>query len=147
MSVRLYVGNLPNELENQELEAAFAEAGEGVSTKLVTDRKTGKCRGFGFVTVEDESQVDAIIEKYNGITIRDVEIKVEKAQPRTEPAGSSKAAGGGAKEGGGTAAKKRGGAKQRGPAAVSSGGSDSIQPDPRWASELEKLKAMLAQNS
>ncbi len=140
MSVRLYVGNLPNELENQELEAAFADAGEGVSTKLVTDRKTGKCRGFGFVTVEDESKVDAIIEKYNGITIKDAEIKVEKAQPRTEPSA------GGAKEGGG-AKKRGGGAKKRGPAVVSSGGSDSMQPDPRWASELEKLKAMLAQNS
>ena len=141
MSVRLYVGNLPNELENQELEAAFADAGEGVSTKLVTDRKTGKCRGFGFVTVEDESKADAIIEKYNGITIKDAEIKVEKAQPRTEPAA--------AKEGGGSGAKKRGGGgnKKRGPAVVSSGGSDSMQPDPRWASELEKLKAMLAQNS
>ncbi len=141
MSVRLYVGNLPNELENQELEAAFADAGEGVSTKLVTDRKTGKCRGFGFVTVEDESKVEAIIEKYNGITIKDVEIKVEKAQPRTEPASGSKEGGGGAK-------KRGGGAKKRGPAVVSSGGgSDSMQPDPRWASELEKLKAMLAQNS
>ncbi len=138
MSVRLYVGNLPNELENQELEAAFADAGEGVSTKLVTDRKTGKCRGFGFVTVEDESKVDAIIEKYNGITLKDVEIKVEKAQPRTESAGG--------KEGGG-AKKRGGGAKKRGPAVVSAGGSDSMQPDPRWANELEKLKAMLAQNS
>ncbi len=146
MSVRLYVGNLPNELENQELEAAFADAGEGVSTKLVTDRKTGKCRGFGFVTVEDESKVDAIIEKYNGITIKDMEIKVEKAQPRTESAGTKEGGGGGAN-------KKRGGGggganKKRGPAVASSGGgSESMQPDPRWASELEKLKAMLAQNS
>lgn len=142
MSVRLYVGNLPNELENQELEAVFADAGEGVSTKLVTDRKTGKCRGFGFVTVEDESKVDGIIEKYNGVTVKDVAIKVEKAQPRTESAGGAKEGGGGKKRGGGGS-----GGKKRGPAVVSSGGSDSMQPDPRWASELEKLKAMLAQNS
>lgn len=142
MSVRLYVGNLPSELENQDLESAFADAGEGVSTKLVTDRKTGKCRGFGFVTVEDESKVDAIIEKYNGTIIKDVEIKVEKAQPRTEPAAASKAAaGGGAKKRSGSSSAT--GAKKRGPA----GASESMQPDPRWASELEKLKAMLAQNS
>jgi len=141
VSVRLYVGNLPNELENQELEAAFADAGEGVSTKLVTDRKTGKCRGFGFVTVEDEGKVDAIIEKYNGITLKDTEIKVEKAQPRAEPSGGTAKEGSGKKRGGG------GNSKRRGPAVVSSGGSSSMQPDPRWASELEKLKDMLAQNS
>lgn len=150
MSVRLYVGNLSSELENQDLEAAFADAGEGVSTKLVTDRKTGKCRGFGFVTVEDESKVDAIIEKYNGTLIKDAEIKVEKAQPRTEPAAAVGSKAKAAAAGGGGAKKRTGGAvaaKKRGPAAVSSGSSESMQPDPRWASELEKLKAMLAQNS
>ena len=148
MSVRLYVGNLPNELENQELEAAFADAGEGVSTKLVTDRKTGKCRGFGFVTVEDESQVDAIIENYNGIKIKDVEIKVEKAQPRTEPAaGDRKEASGAKKRPGGATGGGAGAAKKRAPTAAASAAAESMQPDPRWASELEKLKAMLAQNS
>lgn len=145
MSVRLYIGNLPNELEHQELEAVFADAGAGVSAKLVTDRKTGKCRGFGFVTVEDDSQADSIIEKYNGFKIKETEIKVEKAQPRTtaEPAErKEKSNASSRRPGSGHAVAKR----KDVPAAASSG-TDSLQPDPRWASELEKLKQMLASNA
>lgn len=151
MSVRLYIGNLPHELENEELETLFADAGEGVSAKLVTDRKTGKCRGFGFVTVEDDSKADGIIEKYNGFKLKDSEIKVEKAQPRTssEPAERKEKTRGGS--GGGSA--RRGGSPSKGKAAAgtssssSSSSSESLQPDPRWASELEKLKQMLASNA
>lgn len=48
MSVRLYIGNLPKEdIERQELQAVFAEEGDDVTTKVIKDRKTGKCRGFG----------------------------------------------------------------------------------------------------
>ena len=51
MSVRLYIGNLPRELEREEFEAVFSEDVDNiVSVKLIADRKTGKCRGFGFVT-------------------------------------------------------------------------------------------------
>ena len=65
MSIRLYIGNLPKELERQELEEVFAaENSNTVSTKIITDRKTGKCRGFGFVTVQTDEQADEIIEKY-----------------------------------------------------------------------------------
>lgn len=42
MSIRLYVGNLPKELDRQELAAVFAQEGETISTKVITDRKTGK---------------------------------------------------------------------------------------------------------
>jgi len=52
MSVRLYIGNLPKEVDRQELQAVFAEVGDAVTTKVIKDRKTGKCRGFGFVTVQ-----------------------------------------------------------------------------------------------
>ncbi|MEO0948519.1 MAG: RNA-binding protein, partial [Cyanobacteria bacterium J06641_5] len=55
MSVRLYVGNLPKEnVERQDLQAVFADAGDAVSIKVIKDRKTGKCRGFAFVTVETD---------------------------------------------------------------------------------------------
>ena len=67
MSIRLYIGNLPKEvMERQELQDVFKEEGDSVTTKLITDRKTGKCRGFGFVTVKNDEQADQIIEKYNG---------------------------------------------------------------------------------
>ena len=67
MSVRLYIGNLPKEeVERQDLQAVFAEEGDSVVTKVIKDRKTGKCRGFGFVTVNDDEKADQIIEKFNG---------------------------------------------------------------------------------
>jgi RNA recognition motif-containing protein len=145
MSVRLYVGNLPEDLSRQDLEAAFADAGEGVTAKLITDRKTGKCRGFGFVTVKTDELADQFIEKYNGVSIKDNAIKIEKALPRTkdkadEPeAAASPAAGAPAKrsKGGNNNNKAR-------RSTTPSGDPDSVQPDPRWAQELEKLKQMLA---
>jgi len=146
MSVRLYVGNLPEDLSRQDLEAAFADAGEGVSAKLITDRKTGKCRGFGFVTVKSDELADQFIEKYNGVSIKDNAIKIEKALPRSkdkadEPAAAaapaSVAASGGKRKGGSNNNKSR-------RTTTSSSDPDSVQPDPRWAQELEKLKQILA---
>lgn len=88
MSIRLYVGNLPEELSRQELEAVFAEVGDSVSTKIITDRKTNKCRGFGFVTVKTDEEADAFIEKYNGAVVKDSPIKIEKALPRAKEKGA-----------------------------------------------------------
>ncbi len=88
MTVRLYVGNLPKEeVDRQDLQAVFAEAGDFVTTKVIKDRKTGKCRGFGFVTVPTEEQADEIIEKFNGHMFKDAPIKIEKALPRAKGKG------------------------------------------------------------
>jgi RNA recognition motif-containing protein len=85
MSIRLYVGNLPkSDVEREELQTVFADAGELVSVKVIKDRKTGKCRGFGFVTVETDEQADQIIEKYNGAIFQEVPIKIEKALPKAK---------------------------------------------------------------
>ncbi|MBD1825767.1 RNA-binding protein [Cyanobacteria bacterium FACHB-DQ100] len=144
MSIRLYVGNLPEDLSRQDLEAAFADAGEGVSAKLITDRKTGKCRGFGFVTVKSDELADQFIEKYNGVSIKDNAIKIEKALPRSkdkadEPAAAPVASAGGKRKGGNTNNNNK---SRR--TTTSTADPDSVQPDPRWAQELEKLKQMLA---
>ena len=159
MSVRLYIGNLPKEeVDRQELQAVFADAGNSVTTKVIKDRKTGKCRGFGFVTVNNDEQADEIIEKYNGYLFKDTPLKIEKALPRSKGqeeeeqstpnpnAASSPSASNPDKS-----VNKRSGnnKKSRRPAASSSstsntGDSEGIRPDPRWASELEKLKQMLA---
>ncbi|MEX0270365.1 RNA recognition motif domain-containing protein [Leptolyngbyaceae cyanobacterium UHCC 1019] len=147
MSVRLYIGNLSEELTRQELEAVFAEMADSISTKLITDRKTSKCRGFGFVTVKTDEEADAFIEKFNGHVLNDNPIKIEKALPRTKekeddlqpvantavpvPSGVRKAASKGAN----TKARKGGAAAPD---------LESVQPDPRWAQDLEKLKQLLA---
>jgi RNA recognition motif-containing protein len=134
----------------------FAEAGESVSAKVIKDRKTGKCRGFGFLTVEDESQADEIIEKYNGAMFQDMAIKLEKALPKSEeeessvkpvtPRGEGQRSEGGQRSGGGDRAKKsgsRGGGKSGGgnkTPATYTGGDTTFQPDPRWANQLAILK-------
>ncbi len=148
MSVRLYVGNLPEDLTRQELEAVFADAGEGVSAKLITDRKTGKCRGFGFVTVKNDEQADQLIEKYNGAEVKDNAMKIEKALPRSKDKGDEQAAPvAAASSGGGASSGKRkggGGNNKSRRSTSTSTDPDSVQPDPRWAQDLEKLKQMLA---
>jgi RNA recognition motif-containing protein len=145
MSIRLYVGNLPEDLSRQELEAVFAEEGDAVSTKIITDRKTGKCRGFGFVTVKTDELADQLIEKFNGFTLKDTAIKIEKALPRTKEKGEDDAPEAVAVASP-TAAKQRtknGGGNNK--ARRSAGDDDtSVQPDPRWAQDLEKLKQLLA---
>lgn len=159
MSIRLYVGNLPKEeIDRQELQAVFAEAGSNVSTKVIKDRKTGKCRGFGFVTVQNDEQADEIIEKFNGFVFKDSALKIEKALPRTkgqsdeDAAPQQQAASSTPKPNTsnvGSGEGKRRNKKSRRP---SGGGStqtyssnnDAIQPDPRWANALEELKQRLA---
>ncbi len=143
MSIRLYVGNLPKELERQELEAVFSEFDESVSTKLITDRKTGKCRGFAFVTVTSDEQADEIIEKFNGYMLKETPLKIEKALPRSKAKGEDSPQSTSAPP---TPSKARKGSKTRkSTSSSSSPSSDSqaAQPDPRWADELAKLKELL----
>ncbi|RUT03071.1 RNA-binding protein [Dulcicalothrix desertica PCC 7102] len=172
MSVRLYIGNLPKEeIDRQDLQAVFAAEGDAVTTKLIKDRKTGKCRGFGFLTVNNDDQADAIIEKYNGQMFKDSPIKLEKALPRTKgeegdeqpqqaapvkerkessgsPAAPVSSGGGSNRESSSRKSSKksrRGGGGQKETVSTSSGGdSDAIRPDPRWAAQLETLKQRLA---
>ncbi|WP_299485076.1 RNA-binding protein [Acaryochloris sp. IP29b_bin.137] len=133
MSIRLYVGNLPKELDRDELAALFtAEVGELTSTKVVTDRKTGKCRGFGFVTVETEEQADQVIEKLNGHMFKDSALKIEKALPKNKEGNGNQTTGNNAPRRNNSKGKSRNHTQ-----------AEAAQPDPRWADELEKLKEML----
>ena len=154
MSVRLYVGNLPkDDVNRDELHAVFAEAGDSVSTKVIKDRKTGKCRGFAFVTVPTDELADEIIEKFNGHTFKETTLKIEKALPRSksqeeEESPAPKAASNNPptrRSGGGNNNKKQR-RNSSGTTTTSSSSSDSgaIQPDPRWAADLAKLKELLS---
>ena len=163
MSVRLYIGNLPKEeIDRQELQAVFAAEGDAVTTKLIKDRKTGKCRGFGFLTVNNDEQADQIIEKYNGHLFKETPIKLEKALPRNKGEENDEQApkpvqnpGGGnvapvahkesnRREKGSKKSRRGSGGGGGGRETTTTSDSDAIRPDPRWASELEKLKQMLA---
>lgn len=137
MSIRLYVGNLPKDLERQELETVFADFDSSVSTKVITDRKTGKCRGFGFVTAKDEEQANQIIEKFDGYLLKDTPLKIEIAQPRTKGKEEGEAPAPSASK----RSKSNGKARKSSTAPVEP---EAVQPDPRWAQDLEKLKQLLA---
>jgi RNA recognition motif-containing protein len=132
MSVRLYVGNLPQTFDAKELEALFTGVGEGVRFKTVNDRDTGLCRGFGFANVDDQKQAEAVIAQLNGKDFGGNSLRIEISERR-----DSRTA---------TPAERRGpGASQR-PAAnkvVHADQVDSQAPDPRWAGELAKLKTLL----
>lgn len=153
MSVRLYVGNLPKEDVNRdELHAVFAEVGDSVSTKVIKDRKTGKCRGFAFVTVPTDELADEIIEKFNGYTFKDTTLKIEKALPRSksqeeEESAAPKAASSSPptrRSGGNNNKKQRRSSSGTTTTTSSSSDSGGIQPDPRWAADLAKLKELLS---
>lgn len=158
MSIRLYIGNLPKELDKQELQAVFAEEGESVSTKVITDRKTGKCRGFGFVTVPNGEKADEIIEKFNGYLFKESALKIEKALPRSKGKGDKapekgeeeqqqqtpRPTGGG---GGGKSNRRRNdnkSSRRQSSLSHTPQMDGDVQPDPRWASALEELKQRLA---
>lgn len=161
MSVRLYIGNLPKEeVERQDLQAVFAEEGDSVVTKVIKDRKTGKCRGFGFVTVNDDEHADKIIEKFNGYLFKDTPIKIEKALPRTkadeegeqrpdsDSSDSLTNSGNMDKPVPNRRSTNNNNKKSRRPGSSTttstSESTEGVQPDPRWAADLEKLKQMLA---
>ena len=84
MTIRIYVGNLPKDsIDRQELQDMFAEV-DSVSTKVIKDRKTGKCRGFAFVTVPTDEIADEFIAKFNGKSFKDTPLKIEKALPKSK---------------------------------------------------------------
>ncbi len=143
MSIRLYVGNLPKEVEREELETVFAEFDDTVSTKVITDRKTGKCRGFGFVTVKNDEQADQLIEKFNGYMFKDTPLKIEKALPRSKTKEEEAAAPQGSAPSR-RSNKTNNGSNNKSRRTTTSSDPESVQPDPRWAQDLEKLKELLA---
>lgn len=83
MTTTLYVGNLPWSTTDEELREAFSAHCEVKSTRIITDRETGRSRGFGFVEV-DEGDVARVVEATNGLQIDGREIVVNEARPRED---------------------------------------------------------------
>lgn len=79
----LYVGNLPWGTTEDDLTAAFSRHTQVVSSRIISDRLTGRSRGFGFVEVPDED-VEKVIEAMNGQNLGDREIVVNEARARED---------------------------------------------------------------
>jgi RNA recognition motif-containing protein len=133
MSVRLYVGNLPQTFDAKELEALFTGVGEGVRFKIVNDRDTGLCRGFGFANVDDQKLAEAVIAELNGKDFGGNTLRIEISERR-----DSRSTTPGDRRGQ-TAPQQRAASNK----VVHADQVDSQGPDPRWAGELAKLKQLL----
>jgi RNA recognition motif-containing protein len=79
----LYVGNLPWATKAEDLANVFASHGEVLSSRVITDRETGRSRGFGFVEVKDED-AEAMVAAMNGTELEGRVITVNEARAREE---------------------------------------------------------------
>jgi RNA recognition motif-containing protein len=103
MGSRLYVGNLPFDTTENDLQDMFAQAGAVTSVELVQDRQTGKSRGFAFIQMGSDADAQKAIETLNGKDVGGRAMTVNEARPREERGGG----GGGGFRGG------RGGRRDR----------------------------------
>ncbi len=87
MSMKLYVGNLAFQTTNEELQGLFAQVGTVESVSLVTERDTGRPRGFGFIEMGSRSEGEAAINKFNGAEIGGRSLTVNEAKPRENRGG------------------------------------------------------------
>jgi RNA recognition motif-containing protein len=84
MGKRLYVGSLPFETTEGELQEAFAACGTVESVKIITDRDTGRSKGFGFVEMSSDQEAQAAIQKMNGASLGSRQIVVNEARPQED---------------------------------------------------------------
>ncbi|MCB0369144.1 MAG: RNA-binding protein [Bdellovibrionales bacterium] len=82
MGKKIYVGNLSFSVNEEQLSSAFSQFGAVDSAKVVTDRETGRSKGFGFVEMPVDTEADQAIEKLNGSDLYGRNINVSEARPQ-----------------------------------------------------------------
>ena len=82
--MNIYVGNLSFDVTEEELKEVFAEYGDVSSVKIITDRYTGKSRGFGFIEIPNQAEAEASIKELNESSLKEKNIIVNQARPRSE---------------------------------------------------------------
>jgi len=82
--MRIYVGNLSYDVTEEELQQEFLAYGEVASVSILTDRISGRPKGFGFVEMASKSEGEAAITGLNGKTLKERTIVVNEARPRTD---------------------------------------------------------------
>ena len=82
MSKKLYVGNLDYSVTDDQLSQLFAQAGSVVSAVVITDRHSGRSKGFGFVEMSNDEEAKKAIEMVNGSELEGRKIVVNEARPR-----------------------------------------------------------------
>jgi RNA recognition motif-containing protein len=106
MAKKLYVGNLSYNTTQEQVKALFEQVGEVASVSLITDRDTGRPKGFGFVEMATDQGAQDAIKRFNGTTLDNRALTVNEARPREERSG-------GGFGGGGYGGGSRGGGRDR----------------------------------
>ncbi|HEX4947300.1 MAG TPA: RNA-binding protein [Blastocatellia bacterium] len=112
--MKLYVGNLSFNVSENELTDLFAQAGTVQSASIVTDRDTGRSRGFGFVEMGTREEGEAAISQFNGADFDGRNLTVNEARPKESRGGGGGGFGGGGGRGGGRSGGGFGGGGGRG---------------------------------
>jgi len=82
--MNIYVGNLSNEVTEEDLKQAFEDFGQVASVNIIKDRYSGESRGFGFVEMPAKAEAQSAIEGMNGKELKGQMLKVSEARPRSE---------------------------------------------------------------
>lgn len=94
MGKKIYVGNLPYSTDDAELENHFSSHGQVESARIITDRETGRSKGFGFVEMSSDEEADQAISKLNGSQLSGRQITVSEARPQQPRSGGGGGGGG-----------------------------------------------------
>jgi cold-inducible RNA-binding protein len=100
MATKLFVGNLPFNATNADLESLFGQVGEVSSVNIITDKFTGRSRGFGFVEMSSNQEAQIAIERFNGHELQGRALTVNEAKPQEPRSGGGRSFGGGGGGGG-----------------------------------------------
>lgn len=99
--MNIYVSNLSFSVQDEDLREFFVEYGEVTSAKVITDRETGKSRGFGFVEMSDDESAKKAIAELDQATVDGRTIRVTEAKPKEDKGGGGGRSGGGFRGGNG----------------------------------------------
>jgi RNA recognition motif-containing protein len=94
MGKKLYIGNLPYSATEQILTDTFSECGTVDSVKIITDRETGRSKGFAFVEMSADSEAESVISKFNGADYGGRAMTVSEARPQAPREGGGGGRGG-----------------------------------------------------
>ena len=133
MSIRIYIGNLPQGFNPKEFDTHIKSFNVSIRFKAVLDKETKECRGFGFATTNNEENANLLIQKLNGFEFNGSKLRVELSEKKDSASNKKN-------NGNLNKSKKRKDFKK----IVHSDAPNLEAPDPRWAGELSKLKDLLA---
>jgi RNA recognition motif-containing protein len=133
MSIRIYIGNLPQGFNSKEFDKVLKSVSETVRFKAVLDKETKESRGFGFARTNNEEDANLLIEKLNGFEFNGSKLRVELSEKKDSASNKRN-----------NANSNKNKKKKDFKKIVHSDAPNLEAPDPRWAGELSKLKDLLA---